>query len=649
MKRVFAFIGFSSAITLIVLNMIPYTFIKFIVLLTVVFFAVSLSAKPLRQGKVVPITFGSILFACLIFIVFMQGAVLPQKALDAQTADVEFKIVDIEQETDDGYIYIVRTSKINLPDTPQNIKLKLKTESKLSADYYDTVSALVSFYSYTDSAFHSYGDYADDIYIRAKLVSIDDITFNTKPPNYYILKLRLGIKEIITDSFEEDKAGLAFSLLTGDKSILDESIRNDFKVCGISHIIAVSGLHITLICLLLYYVLKFMNAPLWLSTLITLIVMSGYIGVSGYSKSALRAGIMIAVMLLAQLINNKADALNSLGFAVFIMCLNPFAVTDAGALLTVTSVLGLCVIKPAYDEKLRPDNKLLCFFYDSIFCTISVLLSTLPVGWLLFSRLSLVSLVMNIICIPIMQIALVAVLLFCLFSSVPYLAFLPKYIADFTLGALINISDFCEKKFSVLYLDISDELIGITIAGILLFAGISLLISNKINIKIISVFIAAIFAVTAVFSIYSYNNSAYVCVSSSGAVIIYDKDSALILDADSKGDDYFIEDNLSARNFDNVIALDCDYTKKDILRLMPDAVFDIPYDEEYTLCHHISIQYTNDAIFVSVYDKVFKIDEACVTINGYKAYRNIYERFNEGSDIVFIVAENANVQVKEDR
>ncbi|MDE6155336.1 MAG: hypothetical protein K2F67_02750, partial [Eubacterium sp.] len=59
--------------------------------------------------------------------------------------------------------------------------------------------------------------------------------------------------------------------------------------------------------------------------------------------------------------------------------------------------------------------------------------------------------------------------------------------------------------------------------------------------------------------------------------------------------------------------------------------------------------YNKDVIFVSVYDKVFKIDDDCVTINEYNAYRNIYEKFNESSDFVFIVAENANVQVKEER
>lgn len=650
MKRVFAFIGFSVAITLIVLNIIPYSFIKFIGLPIAVLLAVSLSVKPLRQGKVIPTTLGSMLFACLIFVLFMQGNVLPQKSLDAKTADAVFKIVDLEQETDESYIYTIKTTKIDLPDSPQNIKIKMKTQAKLSADYYDDISARISFYSYADDAFNSYGDYADGVYVRAKLIHIDDITEATKPPSYYILKLRLKIKEIITDSFDTENAGLAFSILTGDKSILDNDVRNHFKVCGISHLIAVSGLHITLICLLIYYLLKFLNASPFLSTAITFLIMLAYIGVSGYSKSALRAGIMIAVMLTARLVNDKADALNSLGFAVFFICLNPFAVTDAGALLTVTSVLGLCVIKPAYDEKLRPNRKVLSYLYDSLFTAISVLLSTLPVCWLLFGKISLISLFLNLVCIPIMQIALISVLLLVIFCAVPYLAFLPKHIADFALGALIDISDFCENKLSMLYLDISDELIGIAIAGILLFAGMSLLISNKINIKIFSVFTAFVFAVTTLFGIYNYTNNAYVCVSSSGAVIIYDKNCAILLDADDKNDSYFIDDKLSAKRFDTVIARNSDACRDEILEISPDTEFDVIADFEYKVSNHILLNCNGDGVlFVSVYDKVFKIDEDCVTINGYKSYRNVYERFNENSNLVFIVTENADVQMKEDR
>lgn len=142
-----------------------------------------------------------------------------------------------------------------------------------------------------------------------------------------------------------------------------------------------------------------------------------------------------------------------------------------------------------------------------------------------------------------------------------------------------------------------------------------------------SVFIALIFSVTAAFSIYSYNHNAYVRVSDSGAVMIYDKDSAVIIDADDKSDCYFMDDVLSARSFDSVAVYNSASCKKEIRKLLPDAEFKSLSDCDENVCNHISIKCDNDVILVAVFDKIFKIDEDYVRIGEYKAYRNIYDRF----------------------
>ncbi|MGN1201655.1 MAG: ComEC/Rec2 family competence protein, partial [Eubacterium sp.] len=501
MKRVFAFVGFSVAITLFVLNTVDYSLIKYILLSAAALLIASLLIKNLRQERVAPITFGAILFACLIFIIVMNTRVAPQKALDGQTANSEFQIIDIETKTDGGYLYTVKTSAIDLPNAPQNIKLKVKTDSKITADYYDNISGVLAFYSYTDSGFQSYGDYGDDVFVRAGLIDYEVKPNDSKPPNYYIIELRLKIKDILNKNLDEENAGLALSIFTGDKRLLYDDIDNSFKACGISHMTAVSGLHISVICLCIYYLLKFFKTPKIPQTIITLAVLLIYSGVADYSKSVLRAGIMITVMLLARLVNNKADTLNSLGFAVFIICLNPFAVTDASAVLTVTAVLGLSVVKPAYDRLFRSKNKIFRYFYDGLLIGICVLLTTLPAMWLFFGRISLMSLLLNIIGIPLLELALVSVLLLCIFSGVPFLAFVPKCLSSFSLGALIKIADFSKEHFDFLYLNISDSLFGISIAGVLLILAASLLANYKINVKAISVLLAAAFAVTTVLSI----------------------------------------------------------------------------------------------------------------------------------------------------
>ena len=80
---------------------------------------------------------------------------------------------------------------------------------------------------------------------------------------------------------------------------------------------------------------------------------------------------MMIVMLCGRLFNERSDTLNSLGIAVFIICLNPFAVTDAGALLTVTAVLGLIIIDPMLIGLYKPKTKLVYYVYKTVCASLS--------------------------------------------------------------------------------------------------------------------------------------------------------------------------------------------------------------------------------------------------------------------------------------
>ena len=347
MKRVFAFIGFTAAITLVILNIIPYNFAGLILSIAVVLFVASLLIQFTRDGKVVCVVLGSIVFACTMFILVTDSSVEPAKSLDCKSADTVFQIVDIPEynEENNTYTYVVKTTKIDRFNSPQNIKLQLKSEEKLDADYYDYITANLFFYSLSDNPFKTYGLYGDGIYICARLNEIIDVQPNPdKTVNYYIIELREYIQSIIMNSLSGDNAGLSIGLLTGDKSYLSSEVQNNFKVCGLSHYLAVSGFHISLISLGAYYILRLIKAPKLVNTILSMAVMLVYVGVADFSKSAVRACIMLSVVLLAKLVNHKADTLNSLGLAVLILCFNPFAVTDAGAVLTVCAVLGITVI-----------------------------------------------------------------------------------------------------------------------------------------------------------------------------------------------------------------------------------------------------------------------------------------------------------------
>lgn len=628
MKRVFAFVGFTVAITLFILNIISFTHSYFVLAGALILFLVSVLVKSLRQAKVLAVVSASAVFACLIFILVYNGSYLPQMQLDKQFAHTEVRIIDIEEKTQNGYSYIVESSSVDIDNAPQNFKFRLNSNSKLSARYDEKINLYVQFFKVSDNGFDSYGSYGDNIFLSARLVDVGEITEQSKTADYYFIKLRLAISDILSSAFEGDILGLANGILTGDKGLMSDGLNHSFKVCGISHITAVSGLHITVICLCCYYVLKLLNTPKLLNTFITLMVLFVYSGAAGFSKSVIRSGIMLAVMLLSKLVNTKADALNSLGFAVFLICFNPFAVTDAGALLSVSAVLGIVVIKPAFDKLMLPKNKCLKLLYNPFAVSISVTLATIPVMWLCFGQLSILSVFLNLIIVPVVQIALVAVLLFVMLSGISFLAYLPEFAVKTILDFIITVCDFSQQHFAFLFRNISNEIFGLAIAAVLVLIAFSLFISYKADIRIITLFVCIVFAAAGLINTYQINNNVYFYISEHKMVAAYDQSTIVAIDADSKADYYALEEIVKNRPNSKVYLIDCDYVE-----YIDESVSarDCVYTE---ISKNIIVKAQNENIALTLYDNVFYIYENYVTINNNKFYRNTAETFSSESAVI---------------
>ncbi|MCD7796608.1 MAG: competence protein ComEC family protein [Clostridiales bacterium] len=161
------------------------------------------------------------------------------------------------QDTGSGYSYTVKTKSIDIDNAVQDVKVKLYSSSYIDADYYDEVSSYLNFYSFADNGFDSYGYFGEGIFIRA-YTDYSDSEFDvneskSKPPGYYFIRLREKIKSNTAYITSDGESALAYAVLTGDRSELSDEIISNFKICGATHITAVSGLHITMICLGIYY------------------------------------------------------------------------------------------------------------------------------------------------------------------------------------------------------------------------------------------------------------------------------------------------------------------------------------------------------------------------------------------------------------
>ncbi len=152
----------------------------------------------------------------------------------------------------------------------------------------------------------------------------------------------------------DEAAGLPAALLLGDKSTLADEVRRDFSRTGVSHLLAISGLHMTLLFGLLEGALRICHVPKRVRAILLAVSAAGYLVLLGFPPSATRAVIMLGVTYLSHLLTARADPLTSLGVAgALILAITPYAVADAGFWMSYMATLGLLAFMPPINRWVR--------------------------------------------------------------------------------------------------------------------------------------------------------------------------------------------------------------------------------------------------------------------------------------------------------
>ncbi len=142
--------------------------------------------------------------------------------------------------------------------------------------------------------------------------------------------------------------GIPSALLLGDKTALQDAVRRDFSRAGVSHLLAISGLHMTLLFGLLDAILRLLHVPRRFRAVLLSLAALGYLILLGFPPSATRAVIMLGMVYLSTLLSARADTLTSLGLAgALIVAVTPCAVADAGFWMSFLATLGIVSFSPA--------------------------------------------------------------------------------------------------------------------------------------------------------------------------------------------------------------------------------------------------------------------------------------------------------------
>lgn len=173
-----------------------------------------------------------------------------------------------------------------------------------------------------------------------------------------LLSLKQRLQYTIQSSLPQSQAGIVQTMLLGDKSALDQDVRQLYQQNGIGHLLAISGLHITILCMAFYQILLFLRFPPMAAVPITIVMLWSYGELTGFSVSTNRAIIMMVLYLFAGLLGRSYDLLSAMACsALLILLQKPFAITSCSFLLSYAAVMGVGLVYPVLQECILGDEK----------------------------------------------------------------------------------------------------------------------------------------------------------------------------------------------------------------------------------------------------------------------------------------------------
>lgn len=245
------------------------------------------------------------------------------------------------------------------------------------------------------------------IFLSGTISKLQEKTERTRWLTALPARIRQQLLERANTVFQ-DGAPLMSALLLGDKTGFSDSFSDEVADAGVSHVFAVSGMHLSLLA----------GAVLFLTrgrrrlSLIAVAAIWMFAAVTGFPASVVRAAVMQTAMLGAPLFGREHDSLSALSAALIVLLgANPFAIADLGLQLSFLSVLGLLTLGTrmhralmARTARMRQDTRLRRlkiriwrWLAGGLSATASAQLLTLPLTAWYFGRISLISMVSNLL------------------------------------------------------------------------------------------------------------------------------------------------------------------------------------------------------------------------------------------------------------
>ncbi len=243
--------------------------------------------------------------------------------------------------------------------------------------------------------------------------------------NKSIYKAKTYLKSSFEKVFDEQDAGIVEAMLLGEKQLLNNETKQLYQSVGISHILAISGLHISLIGMFVFGLLRKSGLHIYISIFISIGFIWYYGKLTNFSVSTNRAVVMMGLMLSAQILGRAYDMQSAAALsAVIILLQQPKQIENCGFLLSFGAIIGIALIYPIFAEAFQLEDeikaaewkkretryyllKCLQVVKKSIVFSLSINLITFPITLYYYYEIPFYSILLNLLIIPLVSIILI--------------------------------------------------------------------------------------------------------------------------------------------------------------------------------------------------------------------------------------------------
>lgn len=347
------------------------------------------------------------------------------------------------------------------------------------------------------------------------IIKVHSYTKSLKKTSNIIYMAQNIINENLQKLFEQNEAGILNGMLIGETNSISLKVTEDFKNSGITHLLAVSGSNVAMVVAISKSIFEKLFGKKHYHIFVTIFIVL-FILLSGSSPSVMRAGIMAILEIVANLLIKKSNSVNNLFLsALIILLINPISVLNIGFILSFLGTLGILLFSKNIEKWLKMFLKSKIIL-ENLSITLSAQIMILPIMAYYFNNISVISLLTNMLVLPVASIMTVVGLGVFIISIVSFpLAKIVAIPISYLIKYIITVANYCAKASFFNYTVPTPKIIHIIgyflIVSILIikdYSGNNLILKYffKYTTKIITVILVAAFIIVSNLSEYIPKN-----------------------------------------------------------------------------------------------------------------------------------------------